>query len=54
MLTFSNLRKIDASVLDYTHEGLPAFRSAALAKKKLHGEQAQAEDLLRALGESGH
>ncbi len=53
VLTFSNLRKIDASVLDYTREGLPAFRNAALAKKELDGEQAQAEDLLRALGKPG-
>ncbi len=53
VLTFSNLRKIDASVLNYTREGLPAFRNAALAKKKLDGEQAQAEDLLRALGNPG-
>ncbi len=53
VLTFSNLRKIDASVLNYTREGLRAFRNAALAKKKLDGEQAQAEDLLRALGNPG-
>jgi outer membrane lipoprotein-sorting protein len=51
--TFSNLRQIDASVLDFTRQGLPAFRNAALAKKKLDGEQAQAEDLLRALGNPG-
>jgi hypothetical protein len=53
VLTFSNLRQIDASVLDFTRQGLPAFRNAALAKKKLDGEQAQAEDLLRALGNPG-
>jgi len=53
VLTFSNLRKIDASVLDYSREGLPAFRNAALAKKELDGEQAQAEDLLRVLGKQG-
>lgn len=53
VLTFSRLRKIDASVLDYTREALPAFRDAALAQQRLDGEQAQAEDLLRLLGKPG-
>ena len=49
VLTFSNLRALDASGLDFSPEGMPAFRDAAQAKLKADRVPAQAEDLLTIL-----
>ena len=46
VLTFSNLRALDASGLDFSTEGMPAFRDAAQAKRRADGVPTQAEDLL--------
>src|SRR5262249_37506042 len=42
-MTFSNLRKIDASPLRFTPDGMLAFRDAAKAKKEGSGAAARTE-----------
>jgi hypothetical protein len=49
VLTFSNLRALDASGLDFSPEGMPAFRDAAQAKLKADGVPAETEDLMTVL-----
>ena len=51
VLTFSDLRRIDASGLDFSREGMPAFRDAARAILKKSGAQATTENLLIALSD---
>ena len=46
VLTFSDLRAIDASGFDFSRERMPAFRDAAQAKLKKSGVQARTEDLI--------
>ncbi len=48
ILTFSDLRRIDASGIDFSREGMPAFRDVALRLKR-GSIQPKTEDLLRAL-----
>lgn len=50
-LTFSNLRRVDARELPFTREALPGFRDAALETERVHGRQAEAEDLLARLAQ---
>ncbi len=52
VLTFSELKKIDASVFDFTREGMVRFRDVAKAKFQEDGEQAAFDDLLAGFGEA--
>ncbi len=49
VMTFTNLRKLDASAMAFTREALPALRNAALAKWEADGVQARPEDILEAI-----
>jgi hypothetical protein len=48
-LTFADLRKIDASRVEFTPAGMVRFRDAALARMESTGEQPRIEDLLAML-----
>jgi len=48
-MVFTNLRKVNASPIDFSPEGMLAFRDAALAKLEADGRQAHPQDLLEAL-----
>ena len=52
VLTFSGLKKIDASVFDFTREGMVRFRDVAKALFQEDGEQAVLDDLMVAIGEA--
>ena len=52
-LTFSDLRKIDASGLDFTREGLSAIRDAAMAYLKSEGVQVGVEELVARVKAAG-
>ena len=49
VLTFSNLRPIDASVLDFSIAGMQAFRDMAL-ERTISEKQVEVEELLTAFG----
>lgn len=48
-MVFTNLRKVDASPVEFSPEGMLAFRDAALAKMNADGVLAHSTDLLKAL-----
>jgi hypothetical protein len=48
-MVFSDLRRIDATPIAFTSEGMMIFRDAALAKLKSDGAQARPEDILARL-----
>ena len=47
-MTFTDLRRFDASALEFTREELPALRDAELAKLETDGVQARPEHILAA------
>jgi hypothetical protein len=49
VLTFSNLRRLDLDGRRFDQAALRAFRDAAVARLEATGEQAEAEELLRAI-----
>jgi hypothetical protein len=52
VLTFSNLRRVDASAIDFSKEGLVGIRDAFLARRGADGTQAKLDDALPLTGTS--